>query len=73
MSAHYLTHLEDPSWYVAVSGQQPDEAIAETSQTALDQGIPQTLPEEFAELLTRHYQDTPDTTPLEEWLAEDDR
>ena len=68
ISAHYLTNPENVSWYVAVVGRQPDEGIAGAVQTALDQGIPQTLPEAFTELLTRHYQDSPDTRTLEEWL-----
>ncbi len=70
LSGYHLTSQEDVSWYVAVAGQQPPEPLEEKLTTTLSAGVETPLPEEFNDLLTRHHQDTPESTmTVDEWLA----
>ena len=58
---YHLTSQEDVSWYVAVAGKQPPEALEGELTSALSAGVPADLPETFQDLVTR-YQDTPEST-----------
>ncbi len=70
LAGYHLTNQEDVSWYVAVAGQQPPEPLEEKLTTTLSAGVETPLPEEFNDLLTRHHQDTPESTmTVDEWLA----
>ena len=68
LSAHHLTDQENVSWYVAVVGEQPLGDLDQQLLDALAVGEPAMLPDEWAELLTRHYEAPRKLTSLEEWL-----
>ena len=73
VAAYHLTSQEDVSWYVAVAGKKPSEAIEEKLSTALSTGVHAPLPEKFRDLLTRYHQDTPESTmTVDAWLAGDE-
>ena len=74
VAGYHVTNQENVSWYVAVAGKQPPAALDEKLATALDAGVPADLPEEFNDLVTRHQQDTPESTmTVDEWLAADEQ
>ncbi len=74
LAGYHLTNQEEVSWYVAVAGKKPPEALGEKLSTALTAGVPAGLPEEFQDLLTRYHQETPASTmAFDEWLAADEQ
>ncbi len=74
VAAYHLTSQEDVSWYVAVAGKKPSEAIEEKLSTALSTGVHAPLPEKFHDLLTRYHQETAESTmTVDEWLASDEQ
>ena len=71
LAGYHLTSQEDVSWYVAVAGKQPPEALAEQLTTALSAGVPTALPDAFHDLLIRHNHITQESTmTFDEWLAD---
>ena len=73
LAGYHLTNQEDVSWYVAVAGTKPPEALEEKLSTALSTGVQAPLPEKFHDLLTRHHQDTrASTMTVDAWLAGDE-
>ena len=72
VAGYHLTNQADVSWYVAVAGKQPSEALEEKLSNVLAAGVQAPLPEKFHDLLTRYHQDTPASTmTVEAWLGAD--
>jgi hypothetical protein len=69
LSAHHLTDQESVCWYVAVVGEQPPGDLEQQLLDALAVGEPTILPQQWDELLRRHYEEPRRLISLEEWLA----